>query len=156
MTPHSTNYPFPPLGLRAQCVQIVNGFTVQLLLDCGFDSFRLLTVRLKDVEGPSDEQLYESLNERNRLRELTKWLRDLLKPIMVTDAALLNDWPLRVTIYKDKPSRSATREPLGHDTYTADIWVLDPAERPHRDQHEIHVNAQIKELGLAQTLQEKT
>lgn len=150
-----TNYTFPPLGVRAQCIQVVNGYTVQLLLDLGFEHYKLVTMRLKDVVGTDSQQLFESLNERTRIKELYQWLRDLLKPIMVTDAALLNDWPLRVLVHKVKAAHSPTKDPLGHPEYLVDIWVIDPAHQVgHSGIHEIHVNQQLVELGLAAIHQE--
>jgi len=147
---HSTNYAFPPLSVRAQCIQVVDGFTLQLLIDCGFGNYHVETVRLRDIEPTSDEDIWHLTEERGRQRELQQWLRDLLKPVMVTDAALLNDWPVRVVVHKIDPSSSVTRYPKRVPQWEVDVYVLDPVERPHRPQHEIHVNAQLKELGLAQ------
>lgn len=148
-----TSYDFPPLNVRAQCIQIVDAFTLQLLLDCGFANFHIETLHLRDIEPPDADELWESVEERGRQREIQQWLRDLFKPIMVMDAALLNDWPLRVVVHKTKPRVSVfPRKPA---LYVADVYVLDPVVRSHMLQQEIHVNAQLKELGLGRPLHQR-
>jgi len=126
-------YAFFPITLRAQCLTVIDGDTVDVLIDCGFHTFARMRVCLLGVDTP--ELHSPDSFERAKAVEAKEWMRAMLKPMQVRDVALLRMWPLKIVTQKD---------PDNFGRWLADIWTYlgEPAE-------EVHVNQRLLEMGLA-------
>jgi micrococcal nuclease len=92
------SYDFPTISLRARCIYVVDGDTVDLYVDTGFHSFRQERFRLHGIDTPE-------LRDRDiTKRELAKDAKAAISEALVTHAATMGDWPLRIETFKDPDS----------------------------------------------------
>lgn len=136
------SYPFTIPSLRAQCIKVVDGDTVDLFTDEGkhryaLDRYRLLTVDTFELNSSDKEE-----------RELAKAAKEKMiewcKPVFVSKVADksarivdLGMWPLRITTHKS--------DSFGR--WLADLYWTDEEGVEH------HANAELIELGLGEVYQ---
>jgi len=92
-------YAYPTGSFRAQCLRVVDGDTVDLLVDLGFHQLGQCRFRLLGVDAP--EVRSASAVERAAAAESKAQLASWLCPTAVKEVANLGRWPLRIETAKD-------------------------------------------------------
>lgn len=92
------SYPFIS-EYRAQCVNVVDGDTVDLILDRGF--FEYIRARFRLARIDTCELNSKDEKQRGMAREATELMVEWLKPRMIKGMVRLDDWPLRIVTKKD-------------------------------------------------------
>jgi hypothetical protein len=128
-------YEYAAPNLRAQCLQVLSGNTCDLFLDLGFREFARHRVQLLRV-GSGLRKAAQSTRSRLRAAEALEVLTGILKPVEVSQAVLLEHWPLRVVTHKN-----ASDSHWG--PWLVEIWTYD------EDGVEFCVNDRLIDLGLA-------
>ena len=119
-----TSYPFPGI-FRAKCLRVIDGDTVELLVDLGFHSHKVDRFRLSKIDAPE-------------LRGDNKEKGALAKTYL--ESLILNrpeEWPLKILVEKDHDS-------FGRWLGELFIWISDDAISK-----EVSVNKQLVESGHA-------
>ena len=107
--------------------RVVDGDTVNVVLDLGFHTHRLERLRLKGIDAP--ELHAADPAERSKARQAKAELE-----------TLLGKGTLTVKTHQDK------RDKYGR--YLADLFV------PREDGTQLHINSELLERGLVRTMQE--
>lgn len=88
------NYDYPPGVFRARCLKVVDGDTVDLIVDVGFHSFREERFRLSLIDTPE-------LRDRDvAKREAAKVAKNYVVDALMSD----EEWPLRIETERDPDS----------------------------------------------------
>lgn len=124
-------YKYSPPSLRAQCVGVVDGDTVDLFTDEGkrryaLERYRLMGINTFELNDPDP-------NNRHKAQQAKSQLASWLSPSPISGIVDTNLWPLRIVTYKS--------DSFGR--WLVDIFWTDDAGVEH------HVNAELLELGLA-------
>jgi endonuclease YncB( thermonuclease family) len=123
------SYDYFPTNFRAQCMRVIDGDTVELLVDCGFHNFKRDRFRLLGIDTPETHS--KNAEERKKAQEATEYVKSALHPMgIVVDG----DYPLRVLTFKDPDS-------FGR-------WLV---ELYYKDDNgeERHLNKELLDLGHA-------
>jgi endonuclease YncB( thermonuclease family) len=129
-------YAFQPPSLRAQCIRVVDGDTIDVFVDCGFREFKTMRLRLAGINAP--EMHSKDATERLAAQAAKMWLTSILYADDLVLASLakpspVGEWPLRLITYKD---------PDSFGRWIADVFI-------HGDDGEISINAMALDLGHA-------
>lgn len=110
------SYQFPPQsGYRARAIRVVDGDTIDLLVDMGFHDMRRERFRLLGVNAP--ETHASDPVERARAVAATAFVTEWLEKANAFDLA---DWGVRVDTKKD---------PDSFGRYLVKVWrIADPGE----------------------------
>lgn len=114
---------------RAQCVKVIDGDTVDLLVDCGFHDYRLERFRLFGIN--TAEMRAADLTARDQAmkakEQMVKWLLPFAVPPSVD-----GPWSVRIKTYK--------ADAFGR--YLCDLWA-------RVEGTELLLNEELIKLGLA-------
>ena len=88
------NHPasFPETTYRAVCKHVVDGDTVDVMIDLGLNKYAYETVRIKDIDTP---EIFRSKDADEKQAGMAA--RDRVKELIL-------DQPVMITTYKDKAS----------------------------------------------------
>lgn len=125
-------YEYEPSFLRAQCLRVIDGDTVDLLVDCGFHNHKVERFRLYGID--TYELNSKDAAERTKALEakvkLTGWLGPSLGTLSTLEKVI---WPLKIRTQKD---------PDNFGRWLAEVWFV-------TDGKEIEVGSELIALGLA-------
>lgn len=130
------NYPFQLPSLRAQCIRVIDGDTIDVFVDCGFREYKVMRLRLAGINTPEIHS--QDPTTRLAAQAAKTWLTSLLRSDDLVLASLAkvspsNDWPLRLVTYKD---------PDSFGRWIADVFIQGA-------DGETNVNAMALDLGHA-------
>jgi endonuclease YncB( thermonuclease family) len=126
------SYPFQNPSLRAQCLKVVDGDTIDLFTDEGkrryaVDRYRLLTVDTYELNDKDEERRALAKAAKAKMIE---WCQ----PVQIRGLVDLTQWPLRITTHKS--------DSFGR--WLAEIYWTDDEGVEH------HANAELIEQGLGE------
>lgn len=121
----ANGFHFFPGPVRAKCLRVIDGDTIDVLLDVGFHAYRRERLRLNGIDTP--ELRSKSPRERQRANTAKDVVRQLTRP-----EGVVTEWPLLVVAHKD--------DAFGR--LVADVWLYSGDKR-------IHLNAELLKRGLA-------
>jgi micrococcal nuclease len=122
-------YAYFPTNFRAQCVKVVDGDTVDLLVDVGFHAFRRERFRLYGIDTP--ELHAKTVEDREKALKAAEYVRSVLHPMGIF---VEGDYNLRILTFKD---------PDNFGRWLAEIYYQDDKKEEH------HLNGELLELGYA-------
>jgi len=124
----SDGYPFLTETFRGRCVRVVDGDTIDVVLDAGFRTTRTERLRLLGVDTP------ELRSADATKRQGAQAAKDKVAGWLLRQALLSGSmWPLKI--------RTVKADSFGR--YLADVWWMDEEGQEH------HVNQELLTLGLA-------
>jgi micrococcal nuclease len=112
---------------RARCSRVVDGDTVDVLLDQGLHTHRIERLRLLGVQAPE-------MREHPRGQEVKGWVQNWIEHATLDTEGDVRDWPLTVSTYKS--------DAFGR--YLAAIWRRSDGEQ---------LNDALLENGMAKVYQ---
>lgn len=125
------NYPFHG-EYRAQCLNVVDGDTVDLLVDCGHHNYCINRYRITKIN--TDELNSPVEATRDHAEAALNQVREWIKPVPTAERMMsLDVWPLRIVTKKN---------PDGFGRWLADIFFM-------QDGKEVNVGDELLRLGLA-------
>lgn len=89
-------YEFMTTTYRAQCLNVVDGDTVDLLVDKGMQEFSYHRVRLYGID--TAEMNSKDLIQKDLAKQAKNFVIECLKPSLVIG---IKRWPLKIESYKD-------------------------------------------------------
>lgn len=126
------SYEYEPPTLRAQCLRVIDGDTVDLLVDCGFHNHRVDRFRLYGID--TYELSSKDAAEREKAQAAKAKMIERLSPALGTlSTESPVKWALKIQTRKD---------PDHFGRWLADVWC-------QVNGTEIHLNAELLALGLA-------
>jgi len=122
-------YSYFPTNFRAQCMRVIDGDTIELLVDCGFHNFKRDHFRLLGVNTP---EMRDKLPDvRKKAQEATEYVKSVLHPMgIVVDG----DYPIRILTFKD---------PDSFGRWLIELYYQDDNGEEH------HLNKELLDLGYA-------
>lgn len=91
----------PSYIFDAEVIRVVDGDTLEVLVDCGFETWRKLTVRLHGIDAPEQHTVKHTSEEYKRGVAATEWVDRWLneEPVVIRshdakkiDTGSLNRW----------------------------------------------------------------
>lgn len=125
-------YEYEPPTFRAQCLRVIDGDTVDLLVDCGFHNHRVDRFRLYGIDTYelNSKDPVEKVKAQEAKTKMIEWLKPSLGTLSTTEQV---NWPLKVQTRKD---------PDNFGRWLVGIWCK-------VDDVELNVNVELVAIGLA-------
>lgn len=122
------SYEFQPHSLRAQCLRVIDGDTVELFVDMGHHEYRRERYRLLGINT-------HELNSKDPgLRELAVEAKQRMIEWLSPDVIDLNRWPIKINTEKN---------PDSFGRYLVVIYIQGPVG------NDVCINERLVDHGLA-------